>query len=400
MLPRMVQQQVADALTDTPVVYVQGPRQAGKSTLVRGLCEATGRPYLTLDDATTLAAASADPIGFVRGLPPAVALDEVQRAPALPLALKAEVDADRRPGRFLLTGSAGIGVLPKLAEALVGRMEIVTLWPMAQAEIDRLPGRFAEVAFEASLPEVRGLDRAEIAGRAARGGYPEAYVRSPERRARWYESYLVTLLQRDVRDLANIADLAAMPRLLALIGARSAALANLSEIAGALGMPQTTVKRYLALLEGTFLVGTVPAWASNRGQRLIKAPKLVLHDSGLLAHLTGGDPAFGGRLLESFAIGEIARSAGRASARPRLLHFRTATAREVDVVLEDRAGNVVGVEVKSAASVDVRDLAGLRALAEAARDRFVRGIVLYTGDRVIPLGDRLHAVPFPALWAW
>lgn len=411
MIQRNVSPQLRAALADTPVVLLNGARQTGKSTLARALAPDAfpGGPaeYRTLDDATVLAAATEDPDGYVRGLSGPVVLDEVQRSPDLFRAVKAEVDRDRRPGRFLLTGSADVMLLPVASESLAGRMEVVTLWPLSQGEVEGRDERFVDAVFADALPPTPAADGGSVWTRLVRGGYPEAAERDdPERRERWFESYVTTILQRDVRDLARIEGLSEMPRLLALVAARTATLLNAAELSRSSGLPASTLKRYLTLLQATFLVRELPAWSTNRSKRLVKSPKLLVVDSGLAAHLTGfeapGDGAVDlpGFLLETFVVGELAKQAGWNRRRVSLHHYRTQRGREVDVVLEDRAGRVVGVEVKASGSVSGRDFRGLESLRDERPGGFQRGVVLYTGSEVVPFGDGLVAVPMSALWEW
>ncbi|MDT7858411.1 ATP-binding protein [Rubrivirga sp. S365] len=413
MLHRNVTPELRDALADTPVVLLNGARQTGKSTLARALAPDAfpdgPAAYVTLDDATALAAATADPDGFVRGLDGPVILDEVQRAPELFRAVKAEVDRDRRPGRFLLTGSADVLLLPVASESLAGRMEVVTLWPLSQGEIEGRTERFVDVAFEDALPPAPEASGGSVWARLARGGYPEAAEREDaRRRSRWFGSYVTTILQRDVRDLARIEGLSEMPRLLALVGARTATLLNVAELSRSSGLPASTLKRYLTLLQATFLVREFPAWSTNRSKRLVKSPKLLVADSGLAAHLVGFEAEgaasalveLPGLLLETFVIGELVKQAGWSRRRVTLHHYRTQDGREVDAVLEDASGRVAGVEVKASGSVSAKDFGGLRALRDERPEAFHRGVVLYTGPDVVPFGDDLAAVPMSALWEW
>lgn len=409
MIPRHLTSRLLAALSDTPVVFLTGPRQAGKSTLAQWLAEEPHPArYVTLDDATVLAAAGDDPAGFLSGLEGPVVLDEVQRAPDLFLAIKASVDRDRRPGRFLLTGSANALMLPRLSEALVGRMEVLTLWPLAQAEIEkRPPDSLVDALFSDAVPTTEpGEARAQVLRRALRGGYPEVLERpSPERRRAWWGSYATTIIQRDVRDLAQIEGLTELPRLLALLAAGAGGLLNFAELSRSSGIPQTTLKRYLALLEATFLLGSIPAWSSNLGKRLVKSPKLMLTDTGLMGHMLGASEGTDvvqapwlGALVETFVAMELRKHMGWSATAAQLHHLRTQTGQEVDLVLEDDRGRLVGVEVKASATVGGADFAGLRALAEQTGERFHRGVVLYAGREAVPFGERLHALPISALW--
>jgi len=413
-LDRNLAPAVRDALADTPVVLLSGARQVGKSTLAARLAAegfgGGGARSVTLDDATVLAAATADPDAFVRSFEGPAVIDEVQRAPGLFRALKASVDADRRPGRFLLTGSADVLTLPRVSESLAGRMEVLTLWPFSQGELERRREGFVDAVFSDVLPAaVEGppVPAADLRARVLRGGYPEAVARlSAERRSRWFASYVTTILQRDVRDLAQVEGLTQMPRLLQLLAARSGSLLNYSEVSREAGLPNSTLKRYTALLEATYLFRPLPAWSANLTTRLVKAPKALLTDTGLAADLVGlaeaGGPgdALWGNLLETFVAMELEKQRGWAVRRFAPFHFRTARGEEVDVVLEAASGHLVGVEVKASTQVTERAFAGLRALQAARPAQFVRGVVLYGGTEVVPFGDRLHAVPISALWRW
>ena len=404
MIFRHITSSLTEALADTPVVFLNGARQTGKSFLVQWLAS-TAHParYITLDDIGALAAARSDPAGFLAGLDGPIILDEVQRAPELFLAIKAEVDRDRRPGRFLLTGSADLLLLPGLSESLAGRMEIITLWPLSQGEIEDTGEGFIDAVFAEKLtaPSVEGADRSGLIDRIQTGGYPEMQTRTSQRRRQaWFDAYVTTILQRDVRDLAHIEGLTAMPRLLSLLAARATSLLNFAELSRSTGIPQSTLKRYMALLETTFILQLLPPWSGNLGKRLVKAPKVLLNDSGLLAHLlgSGSSPEQVGLLLENFVIMELHKQATWSTQRVQLFHFRTQTGREVDIVLEDAGGRIVGIEIKAAATVRTDDFKGLRTLADELGDRFHRGVLLYTGVDCIPFGSRLHALPVNALW--
>jgi predicted AAA+ superfamily ATPase len=409
MYRRCIKPALNDALSDTPVVFLAGARQSGKSTLVRQIAEESGHTrYVTMDDSSLLAAATADPQGFIDGLSGRVVLDEAQRVPGLMLAIKAAVDRNRQPGRFLLTGSANVLALPKVADTLVGRMEVLTLWPLSQVELERRNGSFVDALFAEKLQmdHVQPLSKQELFRRVIRGGYPEVIARAlPRRRASWFQSYLDLILRREVRDLANIQDLVQLPMVLAQVAARSGGLMSFADLARSVQIPQTTIKRHLALLEAVYLIHTIPAWSSNLTARLAKAPKLLLADSGLACHLLGldserlqGQPNTAGGLTESFVAGEVARQLGWSLVRAKLYHLRSHTGQEVDLVVESPDGRCVGIEVKAAATVSGRDLRGLRTLADLAGPGFVRGVVLYTGRETVPFAENLHALPISALW--
>jgi predicted AAA+ superfamily ATPase len=410
MFPRHIEPLLSDALADTPVVLLNGARQTGKSTLVQGLAERQGRRYLTLDDRVVLAAAKADPAGFIAGLSGPVVMDEIQRAPALFLDIKAAVDRDRSPGRFLLTGSANVLLLPALADSLAGRMEILSLWPLSGGEMaeDAVFNR-ADFLFDGALGAVSlpACSREDLVERLLQGGFPEAVSRSSaKRRSAWFESYLQTVLQRDVRDLANLEQLTEVPHLLQLLATRSASLLNQAEISRASRLTQTTLKRYLSLLETLFLVQRIPAWARNPGKRLVKAPKVFLPDTGLLSWLLDltaekmlALPGLPGQLVETYVACELLKHLAFTDKGLSLWHYRTQTDIEVDFVLENRLGKLTGIEVKASASIDSADFRGLRHLQETEGDSFQRGIVFYSGRELVAFSDRLFAVPLSFWWA-
>lgn len=412
MTNRRLIEPLLEALTDTPAVLVHGARQTGKSTLVQAVELAGGvRPYLTFDDPGLLAAARRDPNGFVAGLGPAVTLDEVQHIPEIFPVIKAAIDRQRLPGRFLLTGSANVMLLPRLSESLAGRMEVLTLWPFSQGEIRGGREGFVDALLSPRFNDWTGTPAApardELLEMLVAGGYPPVLARrSAHRRDAWFHSYILTILQRDIRDLANIADLSTVPRLLAVVAARAGGLLNFADLSRTVALPQSTLKRYFALLEATYMVQLLRPWARNMGKRVIQTPKVYLNDTGLLTHLLGAtverlkaDGNLAGAVLENFVHMELRKQASWNADQPELFFWRTASGQEVDLVLEDRTGRVAGVEVKASATLTAKDVRGLLALAEAAGKKWVRGVVLYTGTEVIPFAANLHGVPLGRLWA-
>lgn len=416
VFPRNALASIQQALTDTPVVLVQGPRQTGKTTLVRGMCQNTqGRTFLSLDDALTASAAGTDPTAFLASHDGPIAIDEVQHVPELFRAIKVLVDRNRTPGRFLLTGSANALLLPRLSESLAGRMEIRTLGPLSQGELSSTVESFIDDVFDDRAMAVllrkdaTGEDHAmspSLTERMLRGGFPEPTQRADaDRRRAWFESYLSTVLMRDLRALADIEGLTELPRLLAMLATRVSGLLNFADLSRSLSMPQTTLKRYMALLEATFLVLRLPAWSNNRGVRLTKAPKLFLCDTGLTSFLLGADRkrldhdgSVRGAMLECFVAMELLKQREWSHLRPVLHHFRTVSGQEVDLVLEDASGRVVGIEVKATHSIKTDDFRGLRALSAICGERMVRGIVLHGGAQSAAFGPNLVALPIPSLW--
>ena len=433
---RHAAQQLNEALEDSPVVLIHGPRQCGKTTLAQMVCapqalrwpgDVPSRPkppgnggsasgqdhdYLSFDDDVTRAGAQADPMGFVANLPERAVLDEVQRVPALFSALKLAVDRHRVPGRFVLTGSTNVLLIPALADSLAGRMQIVRLHPLAQceltsAEVAPRPDGFLDALFNGAFTAQR-VDSLgnQLIERIVAGGYPAALARPPgRRRTNWYRNYIDALIQRDVRDLARISALDALPRLLALVAAQSAQLLNVSELASPFQVSRPTINDYITLLERIFLLDKLPPWHSNRTSRLIKSPKLHIGDTGLACALLGVDAAalaknrkLLGQLLETFVLQELRRQASWWDAPSAFHHYRDKDQVEVDIVIERGALALAGVEVKASATVRNSDFRGLRKLAKVAGSRFQGGVVLYDGEACVGFGDGLYAVPIRLLW--
>jgi predicted AAA+ superfamily ATPase len=406
MIERWARIELELALADTPVVLVHGPRQAGKSTLTLQVSQAVGRRTLvTLDDADPYRLAKTHPAEFLHVYPPPVTIDEVQRAPELFLPIKAWIDRSRTPGSFLLTGSANVLMLPKLADSMAGRMQIVSLPPLAQAEIEGTEANLVDQLFHKHF-DPRGYrgDCASLASRIVTGGYPEPVLRPARRRSAWFNDYIRTLLDRDVRDIANIEGLTQVPRILSLLAARTGSTMNTASLARDTGIAHTTLTRYLSLLKTIFLLSDVPAWSSDTGVSLAKTAKAYLPDTGLLCHLlriNEADLQDSLRLapaLENFVAVELSKLAEYAEPKPTLGHLRTVKLKEVDFVLDAASKGVVGIEVRATHTPGPNDTEGLRYLAELAGDRFLRGIVLYLGPDTLPLGKDLWAIPISALW--
>jgi predicted AAA+ superfamily ATPase len=402
---RHIEPRITEAMEDTPVVLLAGPRQAGKTTLVRQIAGG-GMRYLTLDDQLTLMSARDDPVGLVRSLDRAV-IDEIQRAPALLLAIKKSIDEDRRPGRFLLTGSANLMALPMVADSLAGRMETLLLLPLSQGEVERQPGNWLDSVFSGRIPSpgTRALGAA-LVDRVLTGGYPEAMVRTtPRRRTAWARQYIDALIERDVRDISGIEKLGELPRFLRALVQTSGQMCNYTQLGAHVGLDGKTAAKYIGVFEQMYLLRRVDVWARNRLQRVVKTPKLQFIDSGLLATLleltaeeVARDRTRFGQVLESFVFGELLKATTTANRDYSPMYYRDADKVEVDVVIENAAGQVIGVEIKAAATASGNDLRGLKKLSNLAGDRFRMGVLLYDGEETLPLGDKIWAAPLSTLW--
>ncbi len=405
LYPRRIEARIAEALSDTPVVLIAGPRQAGKTTLVRQMAT-EGMRYLTLDDELTLLSAKDDPVGMIRSLDRAI-IDEIQRAPQLLLAIKKSVDENRRPGRFLLTGSANVMVLPAVADSLAGRMERLVLLPLSQSELYGSTANWIDAAFAGRLLNVT----TPVVGQALveavlRGGYPEAIARTgARRRSVWARQYLDAIIQRDVRDVASIDKLDQLPIFLRALAQVSGQMCNYTQLGGQVGLDSKTAARYVGVFEQMFLLKRVEVWARNQLKRVIKTPKLQFIDAGLLATLLdlGADEVQRdrrrfGSVLETFVYGELLKHSSTAEGDYRLLYYRDVDMFEVDIVIENASGDLIGVEVKATATVKASDLRGLKKFASVAGDKFKMGVLLYDGTESMPLGDGLWAAPLSTLW--
>jgi uncharacterized protein len=408
-IPRHAEMRVKEALADTRIVAVEGPRQAGKSTLCTKVGSERGMRIVTLDDPSTRRGAIDDPSGFAAALGERAFIDELQRVPELVLALKSAVDRDTRPGRFLVSGSASLLLAPRIGDSLAGRVERIPLRPFTQAEISRKAApRWLDELWEGKgAPYVESSEegRAAHAGRIATGGFPAAIARSERRRGAWFEDYLAALIARDVPDIVDIRRPDLLPALLTHMAAGSGSLISMRPIAQALAADEKTVRAYVRLLELLHLVVSVPAWSAGFAARAVRAPRLFIEDSGLLTHLLDAnatriahDDILSGRAYESFVAMEIARLLPHTATAPKLRHWRGPHGEEVDIVLEDRSGRVIGVEIKSGATVKRGDLRGMNKFRELAGESFVAGLVLCTTRQTIPLARRVWATPIEALW--
>ena len=397
-----------EAMLDTPVVCLLGPRQCGKTTLAMSLEK--DRAYITLDEDSYYRTATADPDGFVARLPARVILDEVQRVPALLTAIKRAVDRDRRPGRFLLTGSANLLLLPGVSESLAGRMEVIPLQPLTESEKERNAGDFLRNFLDGSIRESMMVGETvdfspDLPHRVVSGGYPEPLTRSSARARQWHRQYLKSIIERDVQDIAQVKDGHELGRLLEMLALRTGSLLNVTSLSKELGLHRGTVDHYLAILERLFLIRSLSSWHRHPAKRLIKTPKIHLVDSGLaatLSDLSAGDWLGRrdrmGRLLETFVVQQIHAQAAWTDPDLRFWHYRDKDQVEVDLVIT-RGDKVWGIEVKASRSVDRQDGRGLDRLADQCGKDFQGGCVLYDGRDVLPIGGSSHpAVPLRRLW--
>lgn len=416
MYKRNITDSIIEALSDTPVILINGARQTGKSTLCNIIVgnKNSGKtlPFsfqlVTMDDPATLLAAKEDPLGFLQDLGKHVVIDEIQRVPELFLPIKKLVDEDRKERRVILTGSANVMMLPKVGDSLAGRIEIHNLWPLSQDEIKGTKSSFLHTLIDTDKKfKPSGTSWKEIAEKMRIGGYPEAIERSsPSRRNKWFADYMTAILQKDIRELANIEGLTEIPNVLKLIATRVGSTINMSDIARLSGIKNTTLKRYVTLLEHIFLIVKIPAWTKNTEGQFVKSPKVYLNDTGLLNHLIGlEDESFleqrsnAGAYLENFVIMEIIKQLSWSDLYLKPYHFSIHKGSEVDLVLENRRGDLYGIEVKSSATLQKNAFNGLRRFAELAGDKFKRGIVLYTGQQYLGgFGDNFQAVPVSAIW--
>lgn len=396
------------ALEDTRVAVILGARQVGKSTLIEQIAASEPhRTIVTLDNPQTRQAALEDPTGFIADLVTPAAIDEVQRAPALMLAIKESVDRDQRPGRYILTGSANLLTAPTIADALTGRTEYLRLWPFSQAELHGTPPRLIDALFAGRPPRIVDAEsgRRPHAEPIVAGGFPEVQRRSSARRSRFFDTYVDTVLDRDLGTIARVHDSANVRRLLYAIAATTGSPLNVEGISRDLDITANTIRAHVDLLEMLFLIHRLPAWHTNLLSRLTKAPKLHIIDSGLLTYLLGADARrvvadgrIGGAAIETFGVMEIVRQAAAHPDPPRLFHLRDQRGHEVDLVMERRDGTIVGIEIKASATTGPNDFRGLKLLRDRLGERFVYGVIIHTGSRTLSFGDRLAAVPLAALW--
>ena len=406
--PRHAESQMQSALRDSPVTLVHGPRQSGKTTLTHMVCDPLGFDYVSFDEDAARNAARSDPTGFIANLTGPVILDEVQRVSEIFTALKLEVDRDRSPGRFVLTGSTNLMRAPNLLDSLAGRMEVVQLRPLAQSEIERVNPSFLDDLFSGDF-QGRWIKPAtdDVSQRIIAGGFPPSLARPTARgRANWYFDYVEALVQRDLLDVARIRYPDALRRLLSAAAAQTAGLFNSTKLASPLEVSRPTVDDYVQILEAGFLLDRLPPWSNNRLSRVVKTSKLHMTDTGLCCALLGIDSPYAlsrdrmllGQLLETFAYQELKRQSVAHDRMLNFYHYRDRKGGEVDIVIERGTMEVAGVEMKASRTVASSDFRGLRKLRDVSGDRFTSGVVLYDGDRFLSFDESLYALPIRTLW--
>lgn len=364
--------------------------------------------YITLDDLNQLKSASQDPIGFIQNLSAEhIIIDEIQRAPELFLPLKQFVDETRTPGKFLVTGSADALALPQLSDSLAGRMEVISLLPLAACEISGCESTFFENILNGEVPTTNILRvRKILIERIINGGFPSAIARESEiRRSAWYVQYINSIIEKDVKDLGHIENIDVMRKLVGLLAHRVGQLVNITELAGKLAISRQTITRYQKLLEQIFIFNTIPAWHLNDGKRVIKSPKLHIVDTGLLCALKrininklSKNLQLFGSLLESYVLNELKRLATWFPEPLYFYHYRDKDKVEVDIVIETISGEVIGIEVKATATLHNSDFRGLKRLQQLAGDKFLMGLLLYDGDHKNIQGENIYSIPIGAIW--
>lgn len=404
--PRFLAQRLAESVSDTPSTLIHGPRQSGKTTFVREFAASRSYRYVTFDHDDQVNAAIDDPIGYVERLGPRAVLDEVQRVPHLFTSIKASIDENRLPGRFVMTGSANVLMVPSLSDSLAGRVELLRMFPLAQAEIRSIESTFIEQLFSDSFAPISAPRLgSELSRILVRGGYPEALARGERRAADFLRDHVQSQIQRDVRDLARVRSLSTVPALLRQVSAYTAQLANVSRLAADLGVTRETIDEHLALLQNIFVVDRLNAWSRSEAKRAARTPKLHVADTGIACALhrrtaesLDRDPTYRGHLLESLVLAELRAQSSWREEGTEFAHFRDSNQNEVDIVLERGPYLVAGVEVKASATVNAKDFRGLRKLREIAGDAFAAGVVLYDGTEGYRHDGNLWALPIRTLW--
>ncbi|MFM9872187.1 MAG: ATP-binding protein [Fimbriimonadaceae bacterium] len=387
-IQRGITSRFSEALKDTPVLVIQGPRQSGKSTLVQKTCNL---PYVTLDDSLALSSALKSPEGWLNSFKEGAIIDEIQRAPQLMRSIKAVVDTDRRPGRFVLTGSANVLLIPKLSDSLAGRMEVFTLFPFSQSELTGQTKTFIDRWLASELKPGENRDKST-------GGYPEPLSRSSASRQKaWFQAYIRALMDRDVRDLAQVEGLHNLPNLLSMLAKAPYAVQNITQLSRDTGIPATSLTRYISLLQAVYLIHPIPAWTALHNGKASKTARLAFVDQGIANYLGGTTGSLNG--IEQFVAMELVKEAGWAESEYEVMHFRSTRQYSVPIVLGLSNGSILGITVIDRETPDSSDFDGLRFLRDVAEGHMTRGVVLTQGQTSGFVDETLEYAPLSSLWA-
>ena len=412
LIHRNITSSILDAMSDTPVILIQGARQVGKSTLIKMLSDQIDSMQVTFDDPTILAAARADPLSFVDQYPAGVlAIDEVQLFPEILRAIKLRVDENRRSGRFLLTGSANLLHTSGANESLAGRIETVILYPFSQGEIngrqEDFISRIINDTPNQALRQSSDLSRADYAAAVAAGGYPDVFTRSSRRRRTYYQNYLSSILDHDAVELSSLKHLGRLHDLVSVLSGQTSSEFVAAGVAKLVQIPETSISAYIRLLKDLYLINELSSWGRNITHRAVSRKKVSIVDTGLAAYLNGvdekalADPMHGealGALLESFVVSELFKQRTWSSEDYSIYHYRDRDKREINIIIELYDGRIIALEIKASQSASSKDFNGIRTIKDAMNDRFVCGLVLYTGADTLPFGDKLFAVPISTIW--
>jgi len=411
-IKRNIESTVKETLADTPVTVIQGARQVGKSTLAAMVSQGRNSTSVTLDSEQTLLAAKENPYEFVSqnrdGL---LIIDEIQRFPKLFTAIKQSVDEYRRPGRFLVTGSANILNLKDSSESLAGRAETITLEPFSVGEINGVKEDFVSILLHEDilkkLQSVTPMERTDYAALIECGGYPEAHQRISKRRKSFFSNYISRVLIHDAEELSGLAHLDRLSDLYKLLAGNPSQIYVKANVSRTMGIPESSMSGYTRLLEDLCLLHKIPAWGKNYSKRAINRSKLVMSDTGIVSSIYGINAEFlamlesgntFGPLLEAFIIAEFKKQQSWSEEIYKMHHFRDIDGKEVDIILELINGKIIAIEIKASSSFTKTDFSGMKILREVLGERFHCGILLYTGFEVQPFGDRLYAAPVNSIW--
>ena len=410
MFKRNIKSRVEAALKRSPVVLLTGARQSGKTVLVESIAQEKNYNYFTMDDIPTYLSAKNDPVGFIANIEKPVVIDEVQRVPELFLAIKRDVDKNRVAGNYLLTGSTNPILIPQVADALTGRIETISLLPLSQGELLGIKEQFIDTIFSgknpSNIPSIKeSLSRDELYKKILIGGFPVMQNLNEKDRKVWINEYIKNIVQKDAQDIAQISEPADLYTLVYSMANRASGLLNIADISRTISVPQATLQRYSSLLEALYMIYLQRSWHMDSEKQFIKAKKAYLVDSGFLSNLLKLNmeraieySSLMGNVIENFVVMELLKQLGWSETEAELYHFRTTGNIEVDVVIQDEYKNIVGIEIKGSSTVSYNDFKGLEYLQNLTQDKFIKGIVLYLGDKVIPFGKNLIACPISILW--